>query len=133
MTETGGQGGAALAHAGGGVAVGTSLDTAAPQILDAEGLIAGVAPCERRFTLRNEHGLHARTATQFVQLAARFSSVIEVEKDGRVHDGKSVVGVLMLLADKGSGITVRARGEDAGPALAALGELIEGRFGEQSG
>lgn len=96
-----------------------------------ESVAGGLVPCERHFTLRNEHGLHARTATQFVQLAARYGSTIEVEKDGRVHDGKSVVGVLMLLADKGSGITVRARGEDAAQAIAALGELIEGRFGEQ--
>jgi len=132
MTERGGEIMAESPRAA--VAGGTGLELGGGSARDgAEALPGGLVPCERHLTLRNEHGLHARTATQFVQLAARYTSAIEVEKDGRVHDGKSVVGVLMLLADKGSGITVRARGEDAVQAVAALGELIEGRFGEQSG
>jgi phosphocarrier protein len=91
---------------------------------------AGEGLVERRFTLRNEHGLHARTATQFVQVASRFMAEIEIEKDGQRQDGKSVVGVLMLLADKGSAITVRARGGDAQAAVEAIDTLIAARFGE---
>lgn len=97
----------------------------------AERVVDGGA-VERSFTLRNDHGLHARTATQFVQLAKTFDSEIDIEKDGQQQNGKSVVGVLMLLADKGASITVRARGIDAERAMAAIADLITDRFGQQS-
>lgn len=85
---------------------------------------------EERFIILNELGLHARAATRFVQTANRFSANVEVEKDGRVVNGKSIMGVLMLVASKGTSLTVRARGEDSTEAISALGDLIRNKFGE---
>ncbi len=86
---------------------------------------------ERTFVIRNELGMHARAATRFVQIANRYRSDIDVEKDGQVVNGKSIMGVLMLVASQGSHITVRTRGEDASEAMASLAELIDGKFGEE--
>ncbi len=83
------------------------------------------------FEIVNELGLHARAATKFVQTAHKFKCDVDVEKDGQTVNGKSIMGVLMLVACKGSEITVMAKGEEAAPCLAALGELIAGRFGEE--
>ena len=85
---------------------------------------------ERSFVIRNELGLHARAATRFVQTASRFNALVEVEKDGHRVNGKSIMGVLMLVAAKGTHITVRGEGDDAEQALEALGRLIEDKFGE---
>ena len=85
---------------------------------------------EADFEIVNELGLHARAATKFVQTANKFKSDIDVEKDGQNVNGKSIMGVLMLVASKGTSIRVRARGEDAEACVEALGELIRGRFGE---
>jgi len=79
----------------------------------------------------NELGLHARAAAQFVKIASRYTSEITVEKDSRDVNGKSIMGILMLAAAKGSKITVKAEGADAGEALSALEELIQNKFGEQ--
>jgi phosphocarrier protein len=78
----------------------------------------------------NELGLHARAATRFVQTANRFRSDVEVEKDGQVVNGKSIMGVLMLVASKGTSIRVRAKGPDAAECVAALRELVASKFGE---
>jgi phosphocarrier protein HPr len=86
---------------------------------------------EREFTIINELGMHARAATRFVQVANRFRADIDVEKDGQVVNGKSIMGVLMLVAAQGTVITVRARGDDAAEAVAALAELISAKFGEE--
>jgi phosphocarrier protein len=83
------------------------------------------------FEIVNELGLHARAATKFVQTANRFSSDVEVEKDGQTVNGKSIMGVLMLVASKGTSIQVTASGSDADACLAALGELVQNRFGEE--
>jgi phosphocarrier protein len=85
---------------------------------------------ERHFVIMNELGLHARAATRFVQTANRFSAEVEVEKDGQKVNGKSIMGVLMLVAAKGSTITVRSSGEDAAQAMDALGALIRSKFDE---
>jgi phosphocarrier protein len=85
---------------------------------------------EQSFTILNELGLHARAATRFVQTANRFAAEVEVEKDGQCVNGKSIMGVLMLVAAKGSMITVRSRGEDAEAAMTALEALIRSKFGE---
>ena len=85
---------------------------------------------ERTFRIMNELGLHARAATRFVQIANRFSSEVEVEKDGQKVNGKSIMGVLMLVAAKGSTVTVRSSGEDAQKAVDALGVLIRNKFDE---
>jgi phosphocarrier protein len=78
----------------------------------------------------NELGLHARAATKFVQLAAKFPADIEIEKDDQVVNGKSIMGILMLVAAKGTSITVRTKGPQAPECLDALAELVRGRFGE---
>ena len=85
---------------------------------------------EQSFTIRNELGMHARAATRFVQIANRYKAEVDVEKDGQVVNGKSIMGVLMLVASQGSTIIVRTRGEDAAEAMASLAELIQSKFGE---
>jgi phosphocarrier protein HPr len=82
------------------------------------------------FEIVNELGLHARAATKFVQTANKFKCDVDVEKDGQTVNGKSIMGVLMLVACKGSEITVKIKGEEASACLAALGELVANRFGE---
>ena len=84
------------------------------------------------FQIVNKLGLHARAATKLVQTASRFNADVELQKDGHVANGKSVMGVLLLCGHQGSMITVFARGEDAQDAVSAIGELINDRFGEPS-
>jgi phosphocarrier protein len=86
---------------------------------------------ERQFTIINELGMHARAATRFVQVANRYRADVDVEKDGQTVNGKSIMGVLMLVAAQGTIIKVRVRGDDAEEAMAALAELINGKFGEE--
>lgn len=85
---------------------------------------------EGTFEIVNELGLHARAATKFVQTANKYKCDVEVEKDGQVVNGKSIMGVLMLVAAKGTSIAIRAKGADATACVDALGELVKGRFGE---
>ncbi len=80
--------------------------------------------------IRNAVGLHARPAAQFVKTANRFGSTISLEKDGRRVDAKSIIGVLSLQASQGSRVKVRAEGEDADEAIAALETLVNANFGE---
>lgn len=88
---------------------------------------------ERTFTIVNKLGLHARAAARLVQTANRFQSDITIARDGQSANAKSIMGVLMLAASKGSDVTVRVQGPDGAEALAALGELIETGFGEDTG
>jgi phosphocarrier protein len=83
------------------------------------------------FTIRNRLGLHARAAALLVKTANRFVSEISIEKDGLEVNGKSIMGILMLAASKGSRITLKAEGKDSAQAIKALGELIENKFGEE--
>ncbi len=85
----------------------------------------------RTFTIRNRLGLHARAAALLVKTANRFVSEIMLEKDGVEVNGKSIMGILMLAASKGSKITLKVDGKDSTEALQALGELIENKFGEE--
>ena len=78
----------------------------------------------------NPLGLHARPAAQFVKLASTFGSDIEVASDAMAVNGKSIMGVMMLAAECGSTITVRADGPDAEQAVDALAALVAGGFGE---
>jgi phosphocarrier protein HPr len=80
--------------------------------------------------ITNELGMHARAATKFVQTANKFKSAISVEKDGQTVNGKSIMGVLMLVAAKGTSITITCDGEDSAAALAALVTLVKDKFGE---
>jgi phosphocarrier protein HPr len=86
---------------------------------------------EREFDIQNRLGLHARAAAQLVRLANGFACEIRVEKDGMEVNGKSIMGVLMLAAPKDARILIRASGEDAEEAVAAIGELIARKFGEE--
>ena len=79
----------------------------------------------------NKLGMHARAAAQFVQLASNFTSHIEIEKDGRRVNGKSIMGVMMLAAGKGSEITLYIDGEDEEEGMSKLEELINNRFNEE--
>jgi phosphocarrier protein len=83
-----------------------------------------------KFTIANEIGIHARPASMLVQCLLRFKSDVYIEKDGRRVNGKSIMGVLMLAASKGSQILVEADGEDAQDALDAVEKLILDKFGE---
>jgi len=83
------------------------------------------------FTIRNRLGLHARAAALLVKTANRFASEVMLEKDGLEVDGKSIMGILMLAAAKGSKITLKVNGKDAVQALQTLGKLIENKFGEE--
>ena len=85
---------------------------------------------ERTLQIVNKLGLHARAAAKLVTLAAKFKSDIRVTKDGREVSGKSIMGVMMLAAGKGSRITLRAEGPDAEKALDALEALIARKFDE---
>lgn len=75
--------------------------------------------------------MHARPASEFVKLASRYSCEVQVSKDGLEVNGKSIMGVLMLAAEHGSEITVRASGGDAGDAVQALCELVSRGFQEE--
>ncbi len=88
-------------------------------------------PVERTtLTIVNELGLHARAAAAFVKIANRYRADITVVKDGMRVNGKSIMGVLMLAAAKGTIIGVEAAGDDAGEALQALTALVAAKFGE---
>ena len=86
---------------------------------------------EREFDILNRLGLHARAAARLVRLANGFASEIHLEKDGVEVNGKSIMGVLMLAAPKDTRILIRAIGLDAEEAVAAIGELIARKFGEE--
>jgi phosphocarrier protein HPr len=85
----------------------------------------------REFHIINKRGLHARAAARFVQCAERFQSTITVAKDQASVDGSSIMGLMMLAASPGTTVRVSASGADAEAALAAIGELIQSRFGEE--
>jgi phosphocarrier protein HPr len=85
----------------------------------------------RSVQIRNKYGLHARPAAEFVKLANRFESEVWVSKDEVEVSGKSIMGVMMLAAECGSTITIRASGEDSREALDSLAELVSNRFGEE--
>lgn len=78
----------------------------------------------------NKLGLHARASTKFTQTASRFKSEIWVEKNGRRVNAKSIMGVMMLAAAKGSTIDIEANGEDESEAIATLKALVNDYFGE---
>jgi phosphocarrier protein HPr len=85
---------------------------------------------ERTVRIVNKNGLHARPAAEIVKLAAKFNSEITITKDDLDVNGKSIMGVMMLAAEHGSDITLRAEGPDAQQALDALATLVSNKFGE---
>ncbi len=85
---------------------------------------------EITLTVHHEVGLHARPAASFVQTAKQFKSDVHVTHGEREANGKSILQVLTLGANQGAVITIRAVGDDAAEALAALETLVENNFGE---
>ena len=85
---------------------------------------------ERSFEIINKLGLHARAAAKLVTLASSFASEIHLRRDDQTVNGKSIMGVMLLAASRGTLITIVAEGEDESRALDELGDLINRRFDE---
>ena len=85
---------------------------------------------EQEFTIVNKLGLHARASALLVKTAIRFDSDIRIERDGIEINGKSIMGIMMLAAAKGSVVMLKIAGMDEAEAMSTLGELINNGFGE---
>jgi phosphocarrier protein HPr len=85
----------------------------------------------KKFKIKNELGLHARAAASFVKITSRFNSEVDVEKKGQKVNGKSIMGILMLAASRGSTITIDIHGDDCDDAMAELEKLIRNNFNEK--
>jgi len=83
-------------------------------------------------TVVNQLGMHARAAAKFVHLATRYEARVRVASDQREMDGKSIMGILLLAAARGSTITISAEGSDERDAVDALVALVQGGFGEDA-
>jgi phosphocarrier protein HPr len=83
-------------------------------------------------TVVNQLGMHARAAAKFVHLATKFQAHVRVVRDRREMDGKSIMGILLLAAGRGTTITIKADGLDEGDALNALAALVASGFGEDT-
>ena len=97
----------------------------------AEDLVATVT-VSREATIPNALGLHARAAARFVQAATRIASIIHVTRGERTVDGKSIMGMLLLAAARGSTVAIAAEGPDAESAVTELCALVSSGFGESS-
>jgi len=86
---------------------------------------------ERSVKIMNRNGLHARPAAEVVKTAAKFKSEITMIRDDLEVNGKSIMGVMMLAAEFGATLTIRADGPDAQQAVDAIAELISQKFGEK--
>ena len=86
---------------------------------------------KRPITITNKLGLHARASAKLTQTASKFESSVFIGRNGRRVNAKSIMGVMMLAAGKGSRVVIEADGEDAESALAAVVRLITERFGEE--
>jgi len=86
---------------------------------------------QNEFTIINKLGLHARASALFVKTASRFTSDIKLAKEGVEVNGKSIMGIMMLAASKGSTVRLTVSGADEAEAMQAMGELINGGFGEE--
>ena len=85
---------------------------------------------ERAVTIANRNGLHARPAAEIVKAAAKFQCQITIARDEMEVNGKSIMGVMMLAAEFGTTLTLRADGPDAEEAVASLARIIDNKFGE---
>jgi phosphocarrier protein len=90
----------------------------------------GAVGTEQTIQIRNKYGLHARPAAEFVKLASRFQAEVWVRKQDLEVNGKSIMGMMMLAAECGAEITIRANGADAADAVDQLTALVNNRFGE---
>jgi phosphocarrier protein len=84
----------------------------------------------QKIQIVNKLGLHARASAKFVSLAAEFNAEILLRRNGQEVNGKSIMGIMMLAAGKGSELELCAKGKDEGAALEALAALVQERFGE---
>lgn len=84
---------------------------------------------EIQLVIRNQLGLHARACALFVKAASKFKAEILVARDDLEVNGKSIMGVMMLAAEEGATILVRADGPDEQEALVAIRDLVDGKFG----
>lgn len=84
----------------------------------------------RTVDIINKRGLHARASAKFVKLAATFDAEVRVTKDGQTVDARSIMGLMMLAAAPGCSIEIEAEGPQAKAAVAALADLVAGRFEE---
>ena len=90
-----------------------------------------VGSIEKTMTIVNKLGLHARAATQLVQLANQFDAKIVLKKEDKEADANSVLGLMMLESHQGEQVTVVVDGDDAQAAMAAIEQLIAGKFNEE--
>ena len=86
---------------------------------------------EKVVTIANKYGLHARPATQFVEVASRYDCDVVILKDGEEVNGKSIMGLMMLGAEKDTKLTLRCSGADAAECLGSLAALVDSKFGEE--
>ncbi len=86
---------------------------------------------ERSVKIANRNGIHARPAAEIVKIAARFKSEVVLVRDDLEVNGKSIMGVMMLAAEFGSTLDIRAAGEDADAAVDAIASCIANKFGER--
>ena len=86
----------------------------------------------REVRVVNQLGLHARAAARFVHLATRYHAQIRVGRNGKVMDGKSIMGILLLAAARGTTITISGEGPDERDAVEALAQLVASGFGEET-
>jgi len=85
---------------------------------------------QREIEIQNKLGLHARAAAKLTQTAAKFVADVWLSRNGRRVNAKSVMGVMMLAAGRGSRIAVETQGADADAALDAIAALVNDKFGE---
>lgn len=85
----------------------------------------------KEIVIQNRNGLHARPAAMFVKISSRFRAEVWVEKDGERVNGKSIMGLMMLAAGKGSKLQIIAEGVDAEKVVAEIENLVQTRFGEE--
>lgn len=85
----------------------------------------------KEFLIINKLGLHARASALFVKTASRFSADVKLAKEGVEVNGKSIMGIMMLAASKGTTVTLTINGNDEDDALQTIGELINNGFGEE--
>ena len=86
---------------------------------------------EKEVEIINKIGLHVRPASMLVEIANKFKSDVWIEKDGQEANGKSIMSILLLSAEKGSKIDIKAQGPDAAQAVEALAKVVKNKFGEE--
>ncbi len=86
---------------------------------------------EKQILIINKLGLHARAAAKLIGVTSRFSCNIQIVKEGREVDAKSIMSVMMLAASKGTELTIKTEGEDQQEAMNAIEALINNRFDEE--